>query len=145
MLTQAPDVKALRIWPPAFAPAWARKMSRPSSAITWQVVKGSAVAMGPMRPMRPKTRPMMERAGSGADREVLAGRGQDRQLTDRDADCHAQAQGDRIQVGETVRRVTEKLGDLGHLRGWGDDADAVALLEDEAGFRHHVDVASAHA
>ena len=59
MLTQAPDVKALRIWPPAFAPAWARKMSRPSSATTWQVVKGSAVAMGPMRPMRPKTRPMM--------------------------------------------------------------------------------------
>ena len=88
---------------------------------------------------------LAERAGSGADREVLAGRGQDRQLTDRDADCHAQAQGDRIQVGETVRGVTEELGDLGHLRGRGDDADAVALLEDEAGFRHHVDVASAHA
>ena len=59
MLTHAPEVKASRIWPPAFAPAWARKISRPSSAITWQVVKGRAVAMGPIRPRRPKMRPTM--------------------------------------------------------------------------------------
>ena len=59
MRIQSPDVKASRIWPPALAPACARKISRPSSAITWHVVKGRAVAMGPMRPTRPKIRPTM--------------------------------------------------------------------------------------
>ena len=44
-----------------------------------------------------------------------------------------------------MRGVTKELGDLSHLRGGGDDAHAVTLLEDEAGLGDHVDVAAAHA
>ena len=58
ILHQSPPVKACAISPPALVPAWARKTRSPNSESTAVAVKGMAVTNFPMRPMRPKMRPI---------------------------------------------------------------------------------------
>ena len=110
ILIQAPDVKASRIWPPAFAPAWARKISSPSSAITWQVVKGRAVAIGPIRPIRPKIRPTMS-VPAAEPIEKYSPDGVDGlgKFTDRNTEGHSKAQRDRVEVREGRARSRRKI------------------------------------
>ena len=56
---QSSPLKALAICPPALVPAWARKMSSPSSLSTAVAVNGIAVTKFLMRPIFPNISPMI--------------------------------------------------------------------------------------
>ena len=99
--------------------------------------------MGPVRAARPRSSPTT--SGPAATPIVkLPGAGdRDRDQPDQDAERQPDGQAHGVQVAWAALGVAQIPRDVGEAAARGDDADPVALLDDEIRCRQQVDVAAA--